>query len=797
MKRVFLLLCLFIPFLAGAQDKSSSGFGLDPSDARAVASMRARMEQIRKKRPTVALVLSGGGAKGAATVGALKYLEQYKFPVDMVVGTSIGGLIGGVYSIGYTPEFLDSLMRNLDWDRTMSDKVDWEYIPYSRRKYKEKFILSFPFFYSVDDYRNQLSEDVRYDNQADGRLHLAAEEKNSGWMTTQSLLSSLPSGFIFGQNVQDLISSLTPGYADSTDFFRNPVPFACVATDIVSGKAKVWHSGSLNTAMRSTMSIPGLFAPVRTKGMVLVDGGMRNNFPVDLAREMGADIVIGIDLSDAKSGYTEIHNIADILWRGIDMFAEDSFARNIRNVDVRIKPDLTGYGMMSFNAAAIDTMINRGYKAAEEKKEELDAVRRWLGKDTLTLAGPKAVDLGRTAVLIDSVEVAGVSEKDAQYIRTKLQIHRGDRVTRAQVEDAVNTIFGKGAYEYVSYEMLGKQEPFHLKINCKRGPKHLLGVGFRLDSEELVSLLLNVGFNTTAMRGSSLDLTARIGTNPYLELHYAHVTPKWPTLNVRADLRWTDHNNFLMGENRFNVAYLSTTQEVYLSNMEWSSFDIKGGFQNLYFNISHLLASDVVGDYDRSLEAMDYPGFFVDATAYTLDNGYFPRQGFSAQLRYDLISRLADGPGYPPFFGIVSGSGKMPVPIGPHFTLIPQGGFRFIFGDDIPVPYANVIGGSIPGRYIGHQLPFIGISNAAFRRNNVVVLRADLRFRFLQNNYLTAAFNYSRDFYSFKKFETGQNLYGAGLGYAYDSVVGPLKAQVFWSSLTRKVGAYLSVGFDF
>ena len=186
MKKVFLLLCLFIPFLAGAQDKSSAGFGLDPSDARAVASMRARMEQIRKKRPTVALVLSGGGAKGAATVGALKYLEQYKFPVDMVVGTSIGGLIGGVYSIG--------------------------------------FILSFPFFYSVDDYRNQLSEDVRYDNQADGRLHLAAEEKNSGWMTTQSLLSSLPSGFIFGQNVQDLISSLTPGYADSTDFFRNPVP---------------------------------------------------------------------------------------------------------------------------------------------------------------------------------------------------------------------------------------------------------------------------------------------------------------------------------------------------------------------------------------------------------------------------------------------------------------------------------------------------------------------------------------------------------------------------------------------
>ena len=798
MKRFLLLLCLFFPLALSAQDRSSAAFGLDPSDAEAVKSMRARMDRIRKHRPTVALVLSGGGAKGAATVGALKYLEQYKFPVDMVIGTSIGGLIGGVYAMGYTPDFLDSLMRNIDWDRTMSDKVDWEYIPYSKRRYKEKFVLSIPFYYSVKDYRLQMAEDVRFDNSRDGRLHLSAdEEDDSGDMFQRSLMSSLPSGFVFGQNVEYLISSLTPGYADSIDFFRLPVPFACVATDIVSGKAKIWHEGNLPTAMRSTMSIPGLFAPVRTKGMVLVDGGMRNNFPVDIARDLGADIVIGIDLSDAKSGYTEIHNLADILWRGIDMFAEDSFARNIKNVDVRIKPDLTGFGMMSFNAKAVDTMLVRGYKAAEEKKTELDAVRRWLGKDTLRLAGPPAVDLSRTAVLIDSVEVAGVSGKDAHYIRTKLKIHAGDRVSRAQVEDAVNTIYGQGAYEHVSYDLLGKEEPFRLKINCKRGPKHLFGVGFRLDTEELVSLLLNVGLNTTAMRGSSLDMTARIGANPYLNLHYAYETPRWPTLNVRADLRWTDHNNFLMGTNRFNVAYLSTTQEVYASNMEWSAFDVKGGFQNLYFNIAHLLASDVIGDYARSLDAMDYPGLFVDGTAYTLDDGNFPQRGYSAHLRYDLISRVADGPEYPRFFGIVAGTGMLPVPIGPRFTLIPQGGFRFIFGDDIPIPYANVIGGDMPGRYVDHQLPFIGINNAAFRRNYLVVLRSDLRYRLARNHYLTLMGNYSRDFYSFNQFENGEDNWGVGLGYAYKSVVGPLKGIVHWSSMTRRVGLYVSLGFDF
>ena len=483
MKRLLLIWALLVPALLPAQERSSATFGLDPSDAAAVREIRARMERIRKERPTVALVLSGGGAKGAAHVGALKFMEQYRFPVDVVVGTSVGGLLGGFYALGYSPAYLDSLVRNMDWDRTMSDDVDLKYIPYAKRKYAEKFVLSFPFYYGSDDIRNRYQEDVRYAGTGNGHLNLSADNTDKDDMVRRSLLSSLPSGFLVGQNVENLLSSLSAGHADSTDFFKLPIPFACVATDVVSGRATVWHSGSINTALRSTMSIPGYFAPVRTRGMVLVDGGMRNNFPVDIARDMGADIVIGIDLSDAKSGYADIHNIADIVWRGIDMFAEDSFERNIRSVDVRIKPDVTGYNMMSFNSEAIDSLIARGYKAAEERADELDAVRRWVGKDTLRLGAKPAVDIHLTPVLIDKVEVTGVSGKDADYIRAKLKVHPGDRVSRADVENAVATIYGKGAYEFVNYEILGKGEPYHLRINCKRGPKHLLGIGFRMDTE--------------------------------------------------------------------------------------------------------------------------------------------------------------------------------------------------------------------------------------------------------------------------------------------------------------------------
>ncbi|MBR1705389.1 MAG: patatin-like phospholipase family protein [Bacteroidales bacterium] len=794
-------LLITIGLLAGlalsAQDRSSATFGLDPSDEAAVKAIRARMDSIRRHRPTVALVLSGGGAKGAAHIGALRYMERYKIPVDMVVGTSIGGLLGGCYALGYSPAYLDSLIRSIDWPVAMSDDVPKEYIPYSKVRYREKFALSIPFYYSKPDFQDHISGDIQFAGGGDGHLHLSADKDGASKMIRQNLMGVLPSGFIYGQNVEYIISSLTAGYADSTDFFQFPIPFACIATDIVSGKAKVWHSGSINTALRSTMSIPGLFAPVRTRGMVLVDGGMRNNFPVDVARDMGADIVIGIDLSDAKLGYGEIQNLADIVWRGIDMFGGDSFERNVAMVDLRIKPELSGYNMMSFSAESIDSMLVRGYEAAEAKDEELSAIRRWLGKDTLRLSGKPAVDVNGHPVYIDDIEIAGVSEREREYILSAIRVQPGRLVDRRGIEQAIATIYGKGAYDYVNYELLGTGDSYRLRINCKKGPKHQLGVGFRVDTEELVSILLNVGLNTNSLRGSSLDMTAKVGANPYFNAHYAYNMQKAPTLNARAGIRWTDRNNFISGRNRYNISYLMTSQELFVSNMHWSQFDVRGGVRNDYFKVHRLLSSDVVGDYARNLEAMDYPALFIDATTDNLDDGYFPKEGFSAKLRYELISRMSDGPDYPGFFGILALGGRVAVPVGSRFTLIPQGDMRLVFGDDIPIPYANVLGGDMRGRYVDHQIPFIGIDNAAFRRNCLIDTRMDLRFEVARNNYLTGTFNYARDFYNFSQYELGEDVFGCGLGYAYDSIVGPLKGQVYWSSLTHHVGVYLSLGFDF
>ena len=794
-----LLLAVQLPAQVPAQpqDPPSSTFGLDEKDALAVKQIRFQMARIRRHRPTVALVLSGGGAKGAATVGALKFLEEYQIPVDMVVGTSIGGMVGGLYSLGYSVDYLDSLFHNMNWDMVLSDKVDLRYIPYSRIRYKEKYVLSFPFYYRSEDYKNFLAGDMPFAAGRSRQLHLGASSPSSAdELVRGNLLGSLPSGFVFGQNVNQEITSRTVGYSDSTDFFKFPIPFACVATDMVSGKAKIWHNGSINQAMRSTMSIPGLFAPVRTGGMVLVDGGMRNNFPVNVARAMGADIIIGIDLSGNNASADEIQNLADIVYSAMDLFSNDAFEQNLESVDLYIHPDMTGYNMLSFSREAVDVMYRRGYEAAKAKEQEIRALRQRMGKDTFRYQAPKAVDIDKQNVVIGGIDIVGVSQSEAEYIRSMMFVQPGSVVNRSVIEADVSAIFGKGAYDYVNYELRGTQEPYRLRILCKRGPMHQLGLGARIDSESLVSLLLNVGLNTHALSGSSLDLTARISTNPYIDVHYAYNSPHFSTFNARAHFRYTDQGTFLSGDNRYNIAFFLATQELFFSNMHWSQLDVKLGLRNQYLKVNRILAQDIAGNYDISQTKADYPGLFLEGRVESMDNGYFPTRGVSAGLRGDLMLRTLEMGAARPLMGIVEADGLMPVSLG-RFTLLPQGFIRMAIGSDIPIIFSNVMGGDMRSRYVEQQLPFIGISHAAFRRDHLAIARLDARLRLGKNHYVSAMGNAAYDFEDFEHFEEGEPVFGAGLGYGYNSIAGPVKALVHWSSLTGKLGFYLSFGYNF
>ena len=284
------------------------------------------------RRPKVALVLGGGGAKGAAEVGALKVIEQVGVPIDYIVGTSIGSIIGGLYSIGYRADDLDSLFVNQNWLK--------------------------------------LFNDGRVHGQ--GRLH---EVRGPGLMKGRGVIQFLDT--LISRRPQ---AKALPGYPDSIDFNHLPIPYRAVACDINTGNTAVLASGSLSMSMRASMAIPGAFKPVRRDSLLMLDGGLVNNLPVDVARAMGADYVIAIDLTQNKHPDFKPKTIRKSMpkvtkWlRSRPDFV--NYNRNRAQADVYINPTLKGYNVMSFKPKAIRAMIGLGEQAAKEKTSALKALKK-------------------------------------------------------------------------------------------------------------------------------------------------------------------------------------------------------------------------------------------------------------------------------------------------------------------------------------------------------------------------------------------------------------------------------------
>lgn len=797
MKRLLSILAFALAALAlQAQSASITGFGLDPSDAAAVRQMQARMDRIHatRHRPTVALVLGGGGAKGAAHIGAIKRIEELKIPVDMVLGTSIGGLVGGLYALGYDGNYLDSLIRSVDWDLTLSDRIPRSRVARSQLKYKETFLLSIPFYHRGGDFESLRLRDILRANS----LTLYQNELKNNF------LRGLPSGIIEGLNVYNIFTSTSAGYADSLDFFSLPIPFVCMATDMYSGNAKAWHSGDLATAMRSTMAIPGMFTPVRTGGMVLLDGGMLNNFPVDLAMKMGADIVIGVDISDENHEFYSLNNMMDILWRGLDLFSNDDYQLHPEITDVRIKPDLHEFNMLSFNSDAIATILERGSEAALAADKGLQEVRRLTGASGRQLRAKPARDVNMEALLISGIDLEGVAPSDTAFIRSLLTVHPGDRVKRSDIERETSKIYGTGAFEHVSYRLTGADEPYRLKIICRPGPVHHFGIGLHMDTEEVTSLLVNFGFNVHELSGHMLESTLKVSGNPYLEGRYSFRPRKGPSVNLTSLFKIINRNQFNFLGNRFSLECTDIRQEAYIAWDRRRAWEYRIGVSNDYYAFGSLLTDNPLNDtplvnFDGPSQSNDYISLWTDFSWDTFDDAVFPVSGWQARASYrfnpgGLVTRSK------PFHALQANARTALTPL-PWLTVLPSADVRVLFGSEIPLPYTNLVGGQIRGRYLDQQIPFTGIPYASGAAQALAVAGLDLRVSPWKNHYFSLVGGAGITAPTVAGFFTAADstipFFGAGLEYALGTLAGPFKVNVNWSSVTRALGLYLGFGFDF
>ena len=745
----------------------------------------------QKERPKVGLVLSGGGAKGMAHIGALKVLEELDIPIDYVVGTSIGSIIGGFYALGYNADQLDSLVRAQDWDFLMKDQVARRNVSYTFKEDDDRFLLTIPFLN-----RRNLQEETQAD-------------KGKG------LLRNMPSALVSGHNLDQLFTKLSVGYQDDIDFNTLPIPFACVAVDLNTKEEVVWHSGDIVTAIRSSMSIPGYFAPVQIGDMYLVDGGMLNNLPVDVVKDMGADYVITIDLHHYKKSRPDTdQTLPEMVASMLSIMNGEKYHSGIAASDIVISPNVSEYGVLSFDDHSVSALVDSGRVAALQVLPQLRSMAAHLKEypDDGKQRPPHAVNLSQDSVRISQMEIHGSEASEIAWLLSKTDIAPGKYVSGEDMDKAMNFFYSTRCFRKVKYAIAGKEdEGYRLKIDFVPQRVHQAGIGFRFDSEEMASVLLGVSLNKRKLFGSKLDFEMELGLNANASLRYGYTFRNLTRLNIMAQLNHTSMDVYedisIYEENPTKYKYgLNRTQRFNLFSGEasyqitgWRSADIQFGVRYDKMEFRDMSAVNFIDGHYRAQAARPFASWRFD----NLDDAYFPAKGLRLHLEggYDHVwgekdLEAEDDIAYKQSAYEAQLNLKAAIPLGERVTLIPQMWNRWLFGDPFAY-YSNYVGGTRYGRYLKSQMPFIGINHTYLTYDKVDIARADLRINLRRQHYLTLYANYMFEWDIESSHSIFDHHYGFGAGYAVNTIVGPVQFLAFWSDLSRSVGFHFSLGFDF
>ena len=735
------------------------------------------------QRPKVGVVLCGGGAKGAAHVGVLKVLEENGIPVDIITGTSMGAIVGGLYAIGYKADDLDSLIMAQDWNFVMSDRIPRGSRLFDRKQDQSKYLLEIPF--GAGDY---------------SRLSARSSQRKS---EDVSFLSNIPISVFNGQNIYNLFTRLSVGYQDSLDFNRMPIPFACVAVDLVKKEEVVFHSGRFVDAIRSSMAIPGYFSPVRIDDKVLVDGGVLNNFPVDVCRAMGADIVIGVLLGDPDPEERAVDNIGEMASQIMNLYMDTKLPDAIANTDLLIRPSTKGYNVLSFDTESLRALINNGEAAARNKQDEINALKDWLDRSTQHFIGPikqaeryrKAIRLDRDSITLGTITFHGIGAKDFQWLLRKSPLKPGARISGRDLDSEIARFYNTAAFESVTYVLHGQTDPYDLELNFVPGRKSVLGVGVRFDSEEIAAILVGVGINENALYGSKFNVTAKLAYNMQASLRYSYAFRS--LAQIKAGYSFRSSNLGIAGqEGTTNITFKQhSLSAAFATKARNISIDL--GARMDFFRYNGQLTLNDLPNYDIDFSRNAFPTAFARFQADSRDDAYFPRKGnqLDAEFGY-CFNRLINKDDYGNFMTArLHYSGV--IPIGQRLAFIATVDNRTLIGSDIPMIYANVMGGYLTGRYLDQQFPYMGFTEPHLFQNVLTSVSLDSRYRILDNHYVFLSGAYARDFQNFKNIFDHAPIIGARLGYAYNSFLGPLAFNLFWSNLTKSVGFYINVGYNF
>ena len=714
-------------------------------------------------RKKVAVVLSGGGAKGVAHVQALQVIEEAGIPIDMVVGTSMGAIIGGLYSIGYTPAQLDNMVRQQNWTFLLTDRIKRSAMSLSEREKAAKYIISLPFV------KNQ-------------------KDMMSG-------------GIIKGQNISNLFSDLTVGYHDSIDFNKLPIPFACVSENVVNGEQVVFHDGELATAMRASMAIPGVFAPVRINDMVLIDGGMVNNFPTDIAKAMGADIIIGIDVQNTLRPASKLNSAPDILKQIIDISCQTNQKENIKLTDVYIKVNVDGYSSASFTTTAIDSLMARGKEAALSQWDTLLALKKKIGIPEDYKPQPRSPYSGLSdshSFFIKEIVFSGVEDSDdKKWLMKKCKLKEDSEITAQQIEQALYQLRGSQSYSSASYKLKNTPEGYQLIFVLEEKYEGKVNLGIRFDSEEIASLLLNATADLRTHIPSHISFTGRLGKRYSARIDYVLEPMRQRNFNFSYMFQYNDINIYEKGNRAYNTTYKYHLAEFGFSDVWYKNFRFGLGFRFEYYRYKDFLYKIPETSIGMEIESEHLLSYFAQIRYNTFDRGHFPSKGSDFNASYSLYTdNLVQYQDHAPFSAL-NASWETVIPVTRRFSIIPGIYGRVLIGKDIPYPVQNAIGGEVPGFYVPQELPFAGVTNIQLMNKAIAIASIKFRQRMGSIHYLTLTGNYGLNDNNFFQLLKGKQLFGVSAGYGMDSIFGPLEISFGYSNQTKKGSCFVNLGYYF
>lgn len=712
-------------------------------------------------RPKIGLVLSGGGAKGFAHIGVLKAIEKSGLQIDYIGGTSMGAAVGALYATGYTAKQIDSIITSIDFMEMLTDKIDRKYASFFDKQHGEKYLLNLPI--------------------KRGKI-------------------GLPLALSKGQSTYNKLSELYFPVKNITDFSTLPIPFFCMTTNIENGKGIEINRGSLPEAIRSSASLPTLLSPYKMDSIAtVIDGGIADNFPIEIMKKKGVDIIIGVDVQGVLQKPENIDSALKVIDQIINyqLYGEEHDKKD--EVDIYIHPDVFSYGMVDFDKTR--DIITEGEKSA---KKHLETFKKLAQQQNLPPKEKKILGPNRKKYIINKIHIDGADNYTRRYIRGKLDIKLKERISNVELSHRINYLTQTKNFNSIRYAFNEKDSLVDLHFNIEENPQSLyLKFGAHYDTTYKLAGLLNITDKHLFLRNDILSFDLAFGDNIRAELNYFIDNGHFLSYGFNSQFNQLETAMNLDGNNNATINFeFSNVYNYLFSQINYKNkFAISLGAEHQYIrSYSRSLILDDTTDrtyFDKS----SYFNFLAKVELDTYDKKSFPNNGYLIKSTFRTYLSSSD---YNDNFSPMSQArilleGIKTISNTVSLFLQADGGFSITKENQENLNYG--IGG-YGQNFINNYIPFHGYTFSELIGNSYLKTAASLRYRFYKKHYLDFYANYAIvtddviDFLQHKPFFKNAKT-GYSVGYSTDSFLGPVDFRYAWSPENRNNAIYISVGYWF